>query len=102
MIAALNERKTEIRSLKAARNVSAHLSEDDIRKSVRRALSDISAYLRKAPEQAKAKLAEHLDEIKMIPHDDGSYLACGEWDLVGVRGPVMVAGGGFEPPTFGL
>ncbi|MFP5228084.1 MAG: recombinase family protein [Acidobacteriota bacterium] len=102
MIAALNERKAEIRSLKAAKIVGADLSEHDIRTTVREALSDIPKHLRKAPEQAKAKLSQHLSEIKMIPQSDGSYLACGEWDLLGVRGPVMVAGGGFEPPTFGL
>ena len=102
LIEALRERQAELRSLKAAKEVSADYSENDIRTAVQRVLSDIPTVLRKAPEEAKTMLAEHLDEIKMIPQSDGSYVACGEWDLIGVRGPVMVAGGGFEPPTFGL
>ncbi len=102
LIEALRQRQSELRSLKAAKDVRAELSEDDIRTAVCQALSDVPTHLRKAPEQAKAKLTEHLDAIRMIPQSDSSYLACGEWDLIGVRGPVLVAGGGFEPPTFGL
>ena len=82
--------------------VLKELTEEGIRSSIRKALSDIPSLLKKAPEQAKAKLSEHLKTIEMIPQSDGSYVASGEWDLLGVRGPVMVAGGGFEPPTFGL
>jgi hypothetical protein len=28
----------------------------------------------------------------MLPQLDGTYVAKGEWDLIGNRGPVMVAG----------
>lgn len=102
LLNALKEREAERRELKAAKASGTQLTEEGIRSSVREALSDIAGLLKKAPEQAKAKLSEHLKEIQMIPQANGSYLAAGEWDLLGVRGPVMVAGAGFEPATFGL
>ena len=102
MLSAVTERETELRELKAARAFKTELTEEAIRSSVHKALSDIPELLKKAPEKAKAKLSEHLNEIEMIPQSNGSYLALGEWDLLGVRGPVLVAGAGFEPATFGL
>ncbi len=102
MLDALREREAELRTLRMAKTTGTTLTEDDIRDFVQKALSNIPALLKKQPELAKAKLAEHLTAITMVPQDDGSYLAEGEWDLLGVRGPVMVAGAGFEPATFGL
>jgi site-specific DNA recombinase len=102
MLGALKDREAELRELKAAKASGTELTEEGIRSSVRKALSDIPSLLKKAPKQAKAKLSEHLKTIDMIPQSDGSYVASGEWDLLGVRGPVMVAGAGFEPATFGL
>jgi hypothetical protein len=63
---------------------------------------DIPALFAKAPQFAKKKLAQHVDSIRLSRQPDGTYLAEGEWDLLGNRGPEMVAGAGFEPATFGL
>ena len=67
--------------------------------------------------KAKQELHSHLSAIRMFPTEDGEgwyYIAEGTWDLLGTdpRAPIfgvpadgrirMVAGGGFEPPTFGL
>jgi hypothetical protein len=64
------------------------------------------------PGRTAAELAKHITTIQMQPQVDGKkghYVATGDWNLLGetreepeqmrVR---MVAGGGFEPPTFGL
>ena len=78
------------------------LSAEEIRTLVSGALTDIPTLLAKSPQLAKAKLSQHLDKVRMLPQPDGAYVAEGEWDLLGNRGPVMVAGAGFEPATFGL
>ena len=59
--------------------------------------------------RARAELAKHVTQIMMHPAEqDGRrhYTAHGDWNLLGNltrSGDVrMVAGGGFEPPTFGL
>jgi site-specific DNA recombinase len=66
---------------------------------------------------AKQELHSHLSAIRMFPTEGGEgwyYIAEGTWDLLGTDplAPIfgvpadgrirMVAGGGFEPPTFGL
>ena len=102
MLSALKERETELRELKAAKTSRRELTEEAIRSSVQEVLSDIPGLLKKAPEQAKAKLSEHLKEIQMTPQENEIYVHQESGDLLGLRGPVMVAGGGFEPPTFGL
>jgi hypothetical protein len=59
--------------------------------------------------RARAELAKHVSQITMHPTDQNGtrhYVCQGDWNLLGSltgRGDVrMVAGGGFEPPTFGL
>ena len=95
----LEGRKREI----AAQSDNGHqLTEQQIRQHIAGALQDVTALLAKSPQLAKAKLSEHVDSIRLIPQPDGTYIAEGEWDLLGNRGPVMVAGAGFEPATFGL
>ncbi len=70
-----------------------------------------------AGQVAKQELHSHLLGVQMYPAQDGEswcYFAEGTWDLIG-NAPVgpklvqpedgrfgLVAGGGFEPPTFGL
>ena len=50
--------------------------------------------------------AKHMREIRMIPEADTDgrlhYMAEGGWSLFGASDFGMVAGDGFEPPTFGL
>jgi hypothetical protein len=65
-------------------------------------------------QKAKAELEKHVSGIHMVPQVEGKhghYVAEGEWNLLGGYGEEagipakrirMVAGGGFEPPTFGL
>ena len=82
--------------------MSHELTGDEIRDRIYSSVRNIPALLAKAPELAKTKLAQHVDAIRLQPQPDGTYVAEGEWDLLGNRGPVMVAGAGFEPATFGL
>jgi hypothetical protein len=102
LLESLRTRESERRELSAARTSSKQLTGEDIRALVSGALTDIPKLLAKSPQMAKAKLSQHLDKVRMLPQPDGTYVAEGEWDLLGNRGPVMVAGAGFEPATFGL
>jgi hypothetical protein len=59
--------------------------------------------------RARAELAKHVTQVTMHPAEqngDRHYTCQGDWNLLGnliCAGDVrMVAGGGFEPPTFGL
>ncbi|MFY9561208.1 MAG: recombinase family protein [Terriglobales bacterium] len=59
--------------------------------------------------RARAELSRHATQVTMTPagSERQRYYTChGNWDLLGTlraEGDVrMVAGGGFEPPTFGL
>ncbi len=102
MLSELNSRQRELRELKAAQEISTTLSEEEIRSRVQKALTDLPALLKKDPALAKSKLSEHLSPVRLSAQPDGKFIAEGEWDHLGNRGPVMVAGVGFEPTTFGL
>jgi hypothetical protein len=121
LVEAINSREQELgeitQRLFAAEpdSVSAHLSQ--IRRFVPERLASIRELLNADVCRAKTELAKHVEAIRMLPQSDGRkghYIAAGEWNLLGgyenrpeleaiaekrVR---MVAGGGFEPPTFGL
>ena len=85
----LEDRKREL----SVKDGNGHqLSDSQIRQHIAGALQDVSVLLVKSPQLAKAKLSEHVDSIRLIPQPDGTYIAEGEWDLLGNRGPVMVAG----------
>jgi hypothetical protein len=85
----------------AASDVS-QLTHTQILASVKESFRSLPALLKEAPECAKMKLAGLVDKIRMVPQSDGTYVAEGKWDLLAAWGPVMVAGAGFEPATFGL
>ena len=82
-----------------------------IRQFVTGQLGDIRQLLNVDVQKAKAELAKHVSGIRMVPQVEGKkghYVAEGEWNLLGGYGEGeekcvrMVAGAGFEPPTFGL
>jgi site-specific DNA recombinase len=82
-----------------------------IRRFVTGQLGDIRQLLTTDVRRAKAELQKHIAEIRMVPQTTGKkgyYTAEGNWDLLGgyadggEKPARMVAGGGFEPPTFGL
>jgi hypothetical protein len=78
----------------------------NIREFVTTRLSDLVGLLSVNPSRARAELAKHTTEIRMIPEkgSDGRlyYVAEGGWDPLVPSDFGMVAGDGFEPPTFGL
>ena len=123
LVQAINEREQELRQITdrllstGPESVDARLGE--IRLFVNKQLSDIRQLLSKQeavdPATVRTELRKHVSEIRMSPHPGNKrshYVAEGSWDLVGKEtGPHheaaplsirMVAGGGFEPPTFGL
>jgi hypothetical protein len=102
LTSSLKAREAELRELSAAKHTGRELTADEIGDLVADAIQDIPKSLAKSPQTAKAKLAQHVDQVRMLPQADGSYVAEGKWDLLGNSGPVMVAGAGFEPATFGL
>jgi len=102
LITSLRSKETELRELSAAEQAGPVQSTEELRAFISNAIQDIPKLLAKSPKLAKAKLAEHIQTVRLHPEPEGRFLAEGEWDLLGNRGPVMVAGAGFEPATFGL
>jgi hypothetical protein len=73
-------------------------------------LTHIRALVSSDIERARVELAKHVTSIILQPVHD-HYQAAGEWNLLGKQPTLgqgdemrvwMVAGDGFEPPTFGL
>ena len=102
LLRSLQEREAELRLLSVSKPKEKHLNAKEVRAFVVNSIRELPALMRKDPVLAKAKLAKHLDAIRMLPQPDGSYVAEGDWDLTGIGGPVMVAGARFELATFGL
>ena len=102
LIASLRGKEAELRELSAAKQTGQVLSAEELRSFISNSVQAIPKLLAKSPKLAKAKLAEHIQAVRLHPEPEGRFLAEGEWDLLGNRGPVMVAGAGFEPATFGL
>jgi site-specific DNA recombinase len=82
---------------------------DELRQFTLERLSALPQLLSADVPRARAELARHLTQITMMPAEmNGSqhYVCQGDWNLLGSpanAGDVrMVAGGGFERPTFGL
>jgi DNA invertase Pin-like site-specific DNA recombinase len=121
LVDAINDRERELaeitQKLFASERGSIRTEIARIRAFVSERLTNIRELLAADVERAKLELSKHVTEIRMIPQGqgrEGYYIASGDWDLlggyeeeVGVQAVAekrvrMVAGGGFEPPTFGL
>jgi hypothetical protein len=121
LIDAISDRERELaaitQKLFAAETDSISTEISRIRAFVSERLTDIRRLLTADVERAKLELSKHVTEIRMLPRGEGRkghYIASGNWNLLGgyaegagVQTVVekrvrMVAGGGFEPPTFGL
>jgi site-specific DNA recombinase len=114
LVEAINSREQELKNITrqllgtGTDSVSAHVAQ--ARRFVAERLGDIRHVLQTDVPKAKAQLAKHVTEISMIPQPEGRkghYIASGDWNLLGGFGEQiecvrMVAGDGFEPPTFGL
>jgi hypothetical protein len=87
--------RLSLREHSAAKQTGRELTADEITDFVLNGIQDIPKLLAKSPQTAKTKLAQHIDQVRMLPQPDGSYLAKGTWELLEERGPVMVAGVGF-------
>jgi hypothetical protein len=90
---------------------------EDMARFVSEGIKKLTEALNEHSPLAKQELHSHLSTIRMFPTEGGEgwyYIAEGTWDLLGTDplAPIfgvpadgrirMVAGGGFEPPTFGL
>jgi site-specific DNA recombinase len=90
---------------------------DEVRRLVEDGIQNLQSLFSEQSPAAKQELHRHLGAIRMFPTEGGEgwyYIAEGTWDLLGTDplAPIfgvpadgrirMVAGGGFEPPTFGL
>ncbi len=121
LIDAVKKKESELKLVeKAIESLSSlNIAVDSkwLRKRITQEIDALPALLEFDPERARAFILEHVREIRMHPtFQDGKnfYVAEGEWfipenenvtgaELNGdVRMPRSLAGGGFEPPTFGL
>ena len=86
----------------------SHQGADELRRFALERMSVLPELLSADVPSARAELSRHVTQITMTPAEvSGSqhYVCQGDWNLLGspIGGDVrMVAGGGFEPPTFGL
>jgi site-specific DNA recombinase len=86
LLASLQVRESELREISISSKTTNEITAEEIRERVIRAVLDLPAPLARGPQLAKAKLSEHVDSIRLIPQLDGTYVAEGEWDLLGNRG----------------
>jgi chromosome segregation ATPase len=90
---------------------------EEVRRLVEDGIKNLHELFSEESPAAKQELHKHLGAVRMFPLEEGEgwyYIAEGTWDLLGAdplapemrvreEGRIrMVAGGGFEPPTFGL
>jgi hypothetical protein len=83
---------------------------EDVRTFVTVRLANLRGVLYADVAKARAALAEHITEVRMLPQTENGkrhYVAEGEWNLLGGCGKETgrfgsIAGVGFEPTTFGL
>jgi site-specific DNA recombinase len=110
LLQAIAEREQELGEIEKSLyhdDVNGSLQAGELRQFALTRLSALPELLCSDISRARAELALHIDSVKMTPtEEDGHrrYVCEGDWNLIGsLAGDVrMVAGGGFEPPTFGL
>jgi hypothetical protein len=114
IVEAIGERERELRSItkqllgNEQQAVTPKL--DELRQFVTERLMNIHTLLNCDVERARAELGKHVTGTTLQPQQ-GHYVALGEWNLLGKQPAAcdsegmrvwVVAGDGFEPPTFGL
>jgi hypothetical protein len=112
LLQAIAEREQELGEIENSIRVNGttlQLDSDKLRQFAVERIAALPSLLSGDVARARSELARHIDFLKMTPTQDNStrhYLCEGDWNLAGdltAPGDVrMVAGGGFEPPTFGL
>ena len=110
LLQAIAEREQELAEIEKSlgqEGANGNLQTGELRQFAITRLSALPKLLCSDISRARSELARHIDSVKMTPtEEDGNrrYVCEGDWNLIGtLTGDVrMVAGGGFEPPTFGL
>jgi site-specific DNA recombinase len=108
LLQAIAEREQELAELEQTSAACDRVGPgtDEMRRFALEHLSALPELLSRDVSRARAELARHVTQITLTPADGSPHYACrGEWSLLGLpkEGHVrLVAGGGFEPPTFGL
>jgi site-specific DNA recombinase len=112
LLAAIAEREKELDAISTLRRGTNPIFESNskrLRQYVVERLSSLPELLSCDVPLARTELSKHVTQITMHPSQQSGnrhYVCQGEWNLLGdlpAPGHVrMVAGGGFEPPTFGL
>jgi hypothetical protein len=112
LLQAIAEREQEFAEIEKSlcqEGANGRSSAEEMREFAVTRLSALPGLLSSDVARARSELARHIDFVKMTPtEEDGNrrYVCEGDWNLIGsltATGDVrMVAGGGFEPPTFGL
>jgi site-specific DNA recombinase len=112
LLAAIANREQELDEIETSLrdpNQVSECSSEQLQQFALERISSLSDLLSCDVPRARAELSKHVTTIAMHPAqtNGGKHYTCrGEWNLLGdLTGPGdvrMVAGGGFEPPTFGL
>ena len=112
LLAAIADRERELDEIETSLQHGNHdfgTNADELQQFALQRLSSLPSLLSCDVPRARAELAKHVTQITMHPDEQNGtrYYTCqGDWNLLAnqnCRGDVrMVAGGGFEPPTFGL
>jgi site-specific DNA recombinase len=112
LLEAIAGRERELRELDRTLNPSKDLlvrNPDSLRDFVINQLAALPQLLALDVARARTELSRHVTHITLTPaasKEQPGYTCHGQWNLLGTQdqaGDVrMVAGGGFEPPTFGL
>ena len=109
-IRAMRELRTITQQLLSNQREAVMPQLSELRDFILERLTNIRALVTSNVEHARVELAKHINSITLQPQG-AHYEATGDWNVVG-KEPAnregggmrvwMVAGDGFEPPTFGL